>query len=183
MEVVKRLRFFYLAYLSYPAKDRVVYRLVRRHPSRNILEIGLGRGIRAQRLLQLLCEQLPADQLLYTGIDLFEARPPQFGPILPLKQVYQNLRTTGARIRLYPGDPYSVLSHRANQLGPVDLLLIASPIDPKSMAKAWYYIPRLLHPDSLVLVEQPIGQKGRFRKLTPSSLEAWAEARRIPQAA
>jgi len=183
LEIAKRLRAFYLAYLSYPSGDRVLYRLVLRHPPRNILEIGLGRAIRACRLLELICGQMPADQVLYTGIDLFEARPPQFGQKLPLKKVYQTLRQTGARIRLYPGDPYSVLSQRANQLGPVDLLIVSAPHDPQSLAEAWFYIPRMLGPESLVVVEERRGRKSQFRQLTASSMEEWVQTRPIPKAA
>lgn len=180
---MKRLKFFYFAYLSYPSSDRVVYRLALQKPRHNILEIGLDRAIRAQRLLELICGQVGPDQVLYTGIDLFEIRPPQLGPMLSLKRVYQNLRQTHARIRLYPGDPWTVLSQRANQLGPVDLLVVSSSVDPKSMAKAWFYIPRMLHPDSLVLVEHRTGQKRSFRKLDPSVWQAWAESRQMVKAA
>ena len=183
MAIAKRLRIFYLAYFSYPSSDRVLYRLVLRHLPRNILEIGLGQGVRAGRLLELICGQISADQVLYTGIDLFEARPPQFGQKLPLKQMYQILRQTGARIRLYPGDPYSVLSQRANQLGPVDLLIVSAPHDPQSLADAWFYIPRMLQPESLVLVEERTGRKSQFRQLSAASADCWILSRQISKAA
>jgi hypothetical protein len=183
LEIAKRLRIFYLAYLSYPSSDRLLYRLVVRHPPRNILEIGLGRGMRAARLLELICGQLPADQVCYTGIDLFEARPLQFGQKLPLKRVYQTLRQTGANIRLYPGDPYTVLSQRANQLGPIDWLIVSASFDPQSLAKAWFYIPRMLHPESLVWVEERAGKKSWFRQLPASSVDQGVQSRPIPKAA
>lgn len=183
MHIWNRLRFFYLSYLSYPASDRFLYRLVFRHPPSSILEIGLGGVLRAQRLLEVIRQRVPLDSILYTGIDLFEASPPQFGKTPPLKDVYRTLRQTGARIRLYPGDPWTVFSQRANYLGPVDLLLVSSQVDPKSMAKAWFYIPRMLHADSLVFVEHRAGQKRLFRKINVASLQAWTESRKISKAA
>ena len=183
MDILKRLRLFYLFYLSYPASDRFLYRLVNRHPPTHLMEIGLGKAVRAQRLLEVISGQLPAQQVVYTGIDLFETRPAPWGKPIPLKQVYRILRQTGAQIRLYPGDPWTVLSQRANYLGPVDLLLVSSQVDPKSMSKAWFYVPRMLHPDCLIFVEHRNGQKCFFRKLNPRSLQAWAESHKIPKAA
>ncbi len=183
MEIGKRLRFFYFAYLSYPSRDRIIYRHVVRHLPRNIVEIGLGRGIRAQRLLEVICGRLPADEVLYTGIDLFEACPPQLGQILPLKQVYQKLRHTGARIRLYPGDPAHVLAQRANQLGPVDLLILSRPLGTQSLPKAWCYIPRMLHPDAFIFLEEQAGFNSSFRKWSSEALQAWVESRQASKAA
>ncbi|HOM15706.1 MAG TPA: hypothetical protein PK777_12015 [Thermoguttaceae bacterium] len=183
MDILNRLRFFYLAYLSYPASDRFLYRLAFRHPPSSILEIGLGGAVRAQRLLEIIRQRVPGDPVFYTGIDLFETTPPQFGKRIPLKEVYRTLRQTGAQIRLYPGDPWTVLSQRANYLGPVDLLLVSSQVDSKSMAKAWFYIPRMLRPDSQVFVEHRSGQKCFFRKINPASLQAWADSRKMSKAA
>lgn len=147
------------------------------------MEVGLGQGIRTQRLLELACRQLAPNRVLYTGIDLFEARSGPIGPGLTLKHAYRTFRKTGAVVRLYPGDPWSVFSQRANDLGPVDLLVISSEVDAKSMSKAWFYIPRMLHPDSLVFVQRHSGEKLCFRKLNPSELQGLVEAGKLPKAA
>lgn len=183
MDILGSLRLFYFAYLSYPSYERFLYRLLVRHPVPKIMEIGLGKAVRARRLLEVVCRFLPPKQVLYTGIDLFEARPPSLGDPLPIKDVYRSLRQTGAQIRLYPGDPCTVLGQRANSLGRIDLLIVSHPTNRKSMAKAWFYIPRMLHPESIVLVEDRSGGSGGFRRLSPASLQRWVQSQKISKAA
>ena len=42
---------------------------------RSILEMGIGDGQRALRILELASQHCPASEIRYTGVDLFEANP------------------------------------------------------------------------------------------------------------
>jgi hypothetical protein len=93
--------------------------------------------------------------LKYTAIDLFESRPAH-QPRLTLKQAFHDLRPTGANIRLVPGDPYAALVRTANALTGTDLLIIAADQDRDSLAQAWRFVPRMIHPRTLIF-QQAVG--------------------------
>lgn len=103
----------------------------------------------------------PVGDVHYTGIDLFEDRTATDGPGMPLKAAHRLLKATGARIQLVPGDPHTALSRAANALGGTELVVISAGHDPKSLAQAWFYLPRMLREGSQVLVEQAQGPEGR----------------------
>jgi hypothetical protein len=155
-----RLRSLYLCYLSKPAELRPFYRLVkqqlRKQPIRKITELGLGLGERTSRMLEL-CGV--AEETTLTGIDLFEARQNGDGPGLSLKAAHKLLAATGAKVRLVPGDPFSALARTANSLAQQDLVFIAADQDRESLAKAWFYVPRMLHEATLVCEETLVDGK------------------------
>jgi len=148
------LGYLYLAYLSKPPPYRALYRLIRRHRPRRIVEIGIGDTRRAARMIAVAQRYAGVDRVCYTGIDFFEDGPAG-RPSVPLKAAYRLLRATGASIRLEPGDPHWALARAANSLADTDLLLIWNPREPDFTAAAWFYVPRMLHTDTLVLVEEP----------------------------
>ena len=94
MSQLGTLKHAYLAYLSQPATDRVIYRLIDKRPIRSILELGVGDGVRAERMIAVASRQQMDTELRYTGIDLFEDRPAGT-PRIALKQAYQQLRQQG----------------------------------------------------------------------------------------
>jgi hypothetical protein len=161
-------RFFYLAYFSQPARDRTLYRAIRRGAANHILELGMGGGVRAGRLIEMARRTGLADTIHYTGIDLFELSPPG-KERLSLKAAHCQLKTTRARVRLVPGDAYTALASAANHIGQCDLIVIsgsgnlcqvgegrqgAACLDTDPLARAWFYVPRLLHPATQVFVER-----------------------------
>jgi hypothetical protein len=175
------LRFCYLSYLSKPISDRLLYRVILRRRYKSILECGIGAAVRALRMIEAATFHVPPDQVQYTGIDLFEARGDSSGGnVLLLKEAHRLLKATGARIRLLPGDPFSALARAANTLLGTDLVVISADQDPRSVAHAWYYLPRLLHCGSQVYLEeaQRPGKTGIWRLVPPEELEALASARR-----
>jgi hypothetical protein len=105
----------------------------------------------------------PLAEIRYTGIDLFETREPGDESGLTLKRAFQLLRTTGARIRLIPGDPFTALSRAANLLGATDLLVVSADHDPDSLARAWYFVPRMLDAHSRVFLAEAMGADGNQR--------------------
>jgi hypothetical protein len=148
------LRSLYLSYFSKPAGLRPLYRLLckrrRREPIRKITELGVGRAERTVRLLELCAGD---DAALYTGIDLFEARRETDGPGLSLKAAHKKLAATGVKTKLIPGDPHSALARSANALADQDLIVISADLDREALAKAWFYVPRMLHDSTLVFEE------------------------------
>ena len=145
-----RLRFLYLSYLSKPVADRLIYRLIPRRRVLKIVEFGVGSGQRAIRMIQAAAYFTTPEQVQYTGIDLFEARGDPTRPGLALKEAHRLLKATDARIRLLPGDPFSALARAANSLADTDLVIISADQDPVSLARAWFYLPRMLHSGSQV---------------------------------
>ncbi|MBL9123517.1 MAG: hypothetical protein JNG90_07775 [Planctomycetaceae bacterium] len=172
------IRHIYLAYFSQPKSERVLYRLIRRHKIHRIVELGLGTGLRATRLIRAAQGATPGATIRYTGIDLFEARPDQSGPGLALKEAYRLLKTTGVQPQLVPGDPFSALARVANGLQGTELVLISADQDPAALAQAWFYLPRLLTPQSLIFSEAAEGPPGRrtLKQLTRLEVERLASA-------
>ncbi|MBX7167889.1 MAG: hypothetical protein K1X74_16265 [Pirellulales bacterium] len=146
------LKYLYLAYLSKPASERKLYRTIKREQVTSILEIGVGEGQRALRMIDLARRLHPEETIRYSGIDLFEAR--NDGEGVAIKEMHRLLSPTGAKFRLIPGDPFSALSRKANDLPKAELVVISSTVDKQSLAKAWFYLPRLLEKHSLVMREE-----------------------------
>jgi hypothetical protein len=171
------VKYSYLAYLSRPASDRPIYRRLRQHPVRNIVEIGIGSGVRTERMIQMAASVTPDSKIHYTGIDLFEARPPSH-PGMTLKRAYRMLRRLPVEFQLVPGDPFTALVRMANNLTGTDLLVVAVDQDPQQMARAWVMVPRMLHEHSLILLERGEGDQVRFEKLSRFEIEAMSGASR-----
>ncbi|MGH6737783.1 MAG: hypothetical protein ACREDY_01910 [Bradyrhizobium sp.] len=95
--------------------------------------------------------------LWYSGIDLFELSPADETSKLSLKAAHCMLKPTGARVRLVPGDPFTALAAAANTIGASDVIVIAAGHDAESLRRAWFYIPRMLHPATQVFVERSDG--------------------------
>jgi hypothetical protein len=163
---ISRLKTFFLSRFAKPTGDRGLDRILRSGTNRRIVEIGVGDGLRAKQILQLAVQLSGGQGVTYTGIDLFEssAGNDQLG----LKQAYKLLRPTGARIQLVPGDPFTALSAMANNLQRTDLLIVSAGVDAESMKRAWFYVPRMLHPGSQIFLEMP-GEEAGEPRLTPLS--------------
>ena len=141
-----RLRSFFLTRLSRPAVYRPIYQAIRHAGLRRIVELGVGPGDRALRMIEIAAASDTAENVVYTGVDLFEMRSPADAQGLSLKLMHRKLVASGAKIRLLPGDAYSALSRAANMLGVADLVIIAVVRNQlAALEKAWYYIERLLH--------------------------------------
>jgi predicted O-methyltransferase YrrM len=174
--LVRHCKRLYFSYFSQPSSDRFVYRFLRKRRIRKILELGIGTGVRAQRMLQLATGDQYPPSISYTGVDLFESRSETDGPGLSLKLAHRQLKVAGARVRLVPGDPYSALARIANELGAIDLILISADQDRQSLAKAWFYVPRIMHAETLVLLEDRHATAGvmKLSRVPRLQIEQWA---------
>ncbi len=178
------LRVFYLSHLSSPAADRPIYRAIRCQRVRKILELGIADGRRAMRMIDLAARYHLPEEIQFTGLDLFEDRTSADGPGVTLKMAHRLLKATGARVRLIPGDPFAGLSQVANSLGQVDLIVTSPRIDPRSLARAWFYVPRLLHQRSQVFQGGILpGGEPTLRLLAHSEIDSLAAAAATQRAA
>ncbi len=166
----------YLRHFAKPASDRRVFAAICRERLGCIVEIGVGRAVRAQRMIEL-AQRYHAGEVRYTGVDMFEGRE-KTARGLPLKQAYQLLRRTGAKVRLVPGDPFAGLARAANSLTGTQLLLISADQDQPSLERAWFYVPRMLSPKAVVFVER-LGEDGSqvdLQKLSRAEIDSLAGA-------
>ncbi|MBW8884466.1 MAG: hypothetical protein JF612_06745 [Planctomycetia bacterium] len=175
MSVGSLLRSFYLLYFSQPATDRALYRAVRSGPVRSIVELGISLTSRTPRLLEIAGWRAASLPLRYTGIDLFESRPPD-QPALPLKHAFAGLQSPTVRVQLVPGDPATALGRTANSLVGTDLLIISANQDRDSLVGAWPWLPRMLTPASLIFLEEPAEKSGQssWRRLTFTDVQRLA---------
>jgi hypothetical protein len=168
-----RFRYLYLAYLSGPRCERQLYRLIRRQRIRQIVEIGIGQACRAVRMIEVAHLVPPGGPMRYIGIDAFELRSD--GSSLTLKAAYRTLKATGARVQVVPGDPLTALARVANSLTNTGLVLISADQDQESLAKAWFYVPRMLASKGVVLVEEKDQQgEKRLRRVSDEEIHKLA---------
>ena len=173
---VSRLSFLksaYLTLLSQPSHERLVYRLIRTHRPGTIVELGVGRAVRSQRMLQLAAHYSPGEKIRFTGIDMFEGRDDPSSS-LSLKEAHRLLKASGGRVHLVPGDPLSALSRSANSLQGTDLLVIGADQDERSLEQAWFYIPRMLHDQSIVVIEDRTGSRLGMRVIPVETIDQFA---------
>jgi hypothetical protein len=170
-----RWRIFYLSYLSNPACDRVIYRAIVQKRSYRILELGITDGRRALRMIDAAARFTSRSDIQYVGMDNFEDRGETDGPGLSLIAAHRILTRSGAKIKLIPGDPLRSLARAANELGQVDLLVVSSQAEPDRLSRVWYFVPRLLHAQSRIFVEQTLpGGKNALLAVSAREVEQWA---------
>ena len=170
MAAVRWIKFCYLAYVSKPQGERQLYRLVKARQVSRIVEVGVSNLTRTIRLIEVAQRYTPEQKVCYTGLDWFDARPSQLEP-LTLKQTHCTLQTTGAQVRLVPGPPGHSLAAVANAHQNTDLIIISPPVSDADLQRAWFYVPRMLRNQSIVLREH-LGADGQaaFTKLSASEL-------------
>ncbi|MBS0210785.1 MAG: hypothetical protein JSS27_17730 [Planctomycetes bacterium] len=166
-----KLGYWYQLGFAKPAHERVLLRAIWEAGVARILELGLGNGQRAKRLIELAQSRSPEAQIAYSGIDLFEMRKPEHGAGMSLKLAHRHFTATGARVRLLPGDPFSALSAAANSLGPHDLVLIGADQNAAALEKTWFYVPRVLSPEAQVFVESRTGDEPVWEPLARQEIE------------
>ncbi len=182
MSVADRLRLAYWILFSQPARDRPLLRLIKCRGVLRILEVGMGTGERARRMIDIARLASPHKGVFYAGIDLFEERSAADGPGMPLKEAYCRLRGNGVRVQLIPGDPLASLAQTANSLGRFDLVVISRWPTRDTLGGAWLFLPRILRPTALVFREQD-APSGALEQLTPAEIGRLAMPPRARRAA
>jgi len=183
LSILKTAKLLYLHLLSKPPGDRMIYRAIRRTSARKIVELGVGTGLRALRMIEVAGCRVPLGEIQYTGMDLFEARSTADGPGMTLKAAHRLLRVTGAKIQLVPGDPLASMVRVANLLGKIDLLIVSADLE-GSCPRAWWFVPRLLHERTEVYVEEPSADGEPHLRLMPrAEIDRLAAAGAVRRAA
>jgi hypothetical protein len=162
LSILSKFRLFSACHLSKPTRNRPIYQTICRRGVRKIVEIGIGNGQRAVKMIEVAKLASPGHCISYVGVDPFEARSKTDGPGLTLKEAHQLLQGEGGLIQLVPGNPSDAMPRIANSLGKVDLLIVPGDFDSPTWARAWFFVPRILHERSVVFVEQP-GEDGAPR--------------------
>jgi hypothetical protein len=148
-----------------------------------MIEIGMGEISRAAAMIEVAQRFAGEKKVWYTGIDLFEARPAG-RTAMSLKEAYRILRGTEAGIRLVPGAPASSLASAANAHPSTDIILIGGDVAESDLNGAWFYVPRMLHENSIVLTErQEADGRVTFNRITRSQIGDWAARESVRRAA
>jgi hypothetical protein len=166
------LKALWLAYLSKPADERTLYRLIRKQKLRKIVEIGIDGGQRALRMISLAQRYHPGSQVRYTGIDWFEARQHDSHDALSLKTAYRVLRSSGARIHLVPRDAHEAFARLANALSGNELVVIDAQEPLESLGRIWFFLPRMLAPQAIVLASHSTDQRRSWRRLPLAEIQS-----------
>jgi hypothetical protein len=177
-KLLNSCRLLYLTYFSQPVGERLIYRAIRRSKAKSVLEIGMGAGVRACRLIEVMRRSAGGEGLRYAGIDLFELSPTAGSSKLSLKSAHCKLKPTGAQVRLVPGDPFTALARAANEIGVCDVVVVSAGHDAGSLSRAWFYVPRLLASGTQVFIERA----GAEPNLSVFELLSHEEIRRLAQA-
>ena len=154
LSILSQIRLIYSCHFSKPSFNRPVYQAIRRCHARKIVELGIGAGQRAMRMIEVAKLASPQQDIHYVGVDRFEDRLGIGWAGLTLKAAHQLLRSEGVRVQLVPGTPSDALVRIANSLGKIDLLIVPAEFDSESFARAWFFVPRMLHDGHLVFVER-----------------------------
>jgi len=175
-----------LFYFSKPVAERNLLKSIHNQTIKSIVEIGVGDGSRTKRILEVAGWKAGEAGLKYTGIDLFEGRP-EGTPGMSLKEAFHALKTPNVKMQFVPGDPYQALARTANMLANTDLLIVSSGLDEASLARAWMYVPRMLHANTLVYLHErtsgtttsegkPVPGTENYKRLTQIEVERLAAA-------
>ncbi len=183
MAAIGMLGYARLVFLSQPKHERQLYQQVRRRKVQRMVEVGIGSAKRAIHLIETAQRYSRGEAVSYTGFDWFEERESGAEP-LPLIHAHRQLQLTGGRVRLVPGFPPATLPQLANSLQRTDMILLSHRVDDDAMHRAWYYMPRMCHSETLVLREVAIGDNEfRFDVLSIAELERRSADRTSRQAA
>lgn len=182
MAAISRLKFVHLALLSKPKAQRWLWRYIRRHRVANIVQFGVGDARKSRQLIEVAQRYAANGDVRYTGTDLFEAGSDRV--CLPLKEAHRRLAATGAKIRLVPGNPLAALRRTANALSGTQLLLISADTDEAALQQAWFYVPRMLAEESLIVQERHQGEEEiHWQRIERSQIESLARSSKPRQAA
>lgn len=174
MAAANWFRYAYLAHFSRPKACRQLFRSIKRENVSRIVEIGITDLARSIAMIQVAQRFAGAKKVFYTGLDMFEARSAGRQPFT-LKDTYCTLRATDATVRLVPGVPRMSLASAANAHQNTDLVIIGPDVSENDLFGAWLYVPRMLHPRSIILSEKHTADgQVTFTPITRSQIAEWA---------
>ncbi|HEY1068208.1 MAG TPA: hypothetical protein VGE52_18940 [Pirellulales bacterium] len=140
-----------------PAKrdhNQPIYDLIAERPVRRVIEFGAGLGDRAEKLLAAAAAHAPPTEIVYIGVDYFEAGPVPPGPGATLRDVYKRLKATQSAVKLLPGDLAGTLGHLALTTSNYDLIVVSLSFAEQNLEAGWAKLSRLLAPEGVLFVEE-----------------------------
>jgi len=171
MKPLSSLRLLPWTTLSKPACDRAIYQKIKQLRARSIVEIGLGDGVRAERIVQIAQKFGAGETVKYTGIDLFDGRS-EDQPPLKLIEMHKRLSSMGIKPQLVPGTVASSIQRIANSHTRTDLMIVSAGFDAAELEASWFFVPRMLCAGSFLMLQNQAN--GAFE--TMSRLQMIAEA-------
>jgi len=156
MKPISALQYFKWSQFSKPTNDRIALRSIKKNKFRSLVEIGLGEGVRCERMIRVAQKYSGSTKVRYTGVDLFEARDPSQIQ-LKLIEMHRRLNGLGAKAQLVPGDFGNALQRIANSHLRTDLVVVqcdhaGDVFAQEEFADAWKFLPRMLHASSVVML-------------------------------
>ena len=173
MKPLSSLGYFNLTMLAKPACDRQIFKVIRKNKFRSIVEVGMGDGTRVEKMIRVARKFAISPSLRYTGVDSFDARAT--GDPLPLIKMHRKLNFQDVKTQLVPGNLASAIARIANSHVRTDLIVISSGYSESDLESSWFYMPRMLHSSSLVLVQSR--ENGEFKSLNRLQIEKLADNR------
>ena len=186
MKPISALQYFSWSQLSKPTNDRIAFRTIKKNKFRTLVEVGLGEGVRCERMIRVAQKYSGSSKVRYTGIDLFEDRAASEKQ-LKLIEMHRQLNGLGAKAQLVPGDFGSSIQRIANSHLRTDLVVVqydqeGDIFDNAEFANAWKFLPRMLHASSVVMLFFPNDEYEVFNFLDVEDqlrqLESGSEMRR-----
>lgn len=172
MKSLSTMNYMYLTMFAKPVCDRMIYKLIRKNKYRSFVEIGMQDGIRSHNMIQVAQKFGVSSSIRYTGVDHFDDRSSNQTK-LSLIDMHRRLKALDAKTQLVPGDLQPAISRIANSHVRTDLIVISAGFDADSLAASWFFMPRMLHSGSRVLVQRELG--GNFECLNRLQVEKLAE--------
>lgn len=158
----------WLTWCSRPAADRAIHRHVLRSRPTRILEIGLGRLVRTERMLRVTGVAPTGDQVRYVGLDRFEGRAASDPPGVSLKEAHRRLHAL-ARVQLVPGNPDTALARVCNHLGTFELVIVSADNDERHLERSWFFLRRLVTATTTVFVQATTSGRAAGWAMLPAS--------------
>ena len=158
--------------MSKPACDRAIYQQVKKLRARSIVEIGLGDGVRTERIVQVAQKFGAGQTVKYTGIDLFDGRPEDQSP-LKLIEMHKRLTMLGIKPQLVPGNLIASIQRIANSHTRTDLMIVSAGFDQAELESAWFFVPRMLCAGSILMLQNE--PNGSFKTMSRLEIERLAE--------
>ena len=174
MSEISSLKYWQLRFFTKPKCDRKIFKIIAKNRYRSILELGIRNVETTKNVISVAKKFGLGGSLKYTGVDLFEGRQ-ESDEKLSLKFVHQQLNPLNVKLQLVPGDPLQALNRIANSHIRTDLIIISEMCDQEALEQAWFYVPRMLHATSTVLIQPEEAQIDEFTSISRLQIERKAE--------
>lgn len=174
------LGYMHLTMMAKPVCDREIYKLIRKQRFRSFIEIGMGDGTRAENMIRVAQKFGVSANTKLTGVDEFDGRD-ESQDKLSLIEMHRRLKAyEQAKTQLVPGDVSQAIARIANSHLRTDLIVVSAGYDKHLLDDIWFYIPRMLHSGSIVLIQRENG--GSFETMNRLQIEKLAENSNSKQA-